>query len=113
MSFNEDGPKSRGRPRLRWKDVAEFTAISKISKIRELSGNLKNSLIFTKSQGIVSESGTASGIFRCNQGIFRDESALFVFEYDVWKHSPNLGWLWFPLSFNFLGKWLSLESLSL
>ena len=25
-----------------------FTAISKISKIRELSGNLKNSLIFTK-----------------------------------------------------------------
>ena len=38
---------------------AGFTGIS---KIRELSGNLKNSLIFTKSQGIVREFGTASGI---------------------------------------------------
>ena len=70
-----------------------FTAISKISKIRELSGNLKNSLIFTKNQGIVREYGTASGIFHCNQGIFRDKSAPFVFEDDTWKRCPNLGWL--------------------
>ena len=43
-----------------------FTAISKISKIRELSGNLKSSLIFTKNQGIVREFGTALGIYHCN-----------------------------------------------
>ena len=38
-------------------DIAGFTAICKISKIRELPGNLKNSLIFTKNQGIVREFG--------------------------------------------------------
>ena len=65
-------------------DIAEFTAICKISKIRELSGNLKNSLIFTKNQGIVREFGTASGIFHCNQGIFRDKSAPFVFKCGIW-----------------------------
>ena len=43
-----------------------FTAISKISKIRELSGNLKSSFIFTKNQGIVREFGTALGIYHCN-----------------------------------------------
>ena len=95
-----------------WSNIPGFTVISKISKIRELSGNLKNSLIFTKNQGIVREFGTASGIFHCNQGIFIDESALFVFEYDTWKCSPDLGWLWLPLSLNLYGKWLSFESLS-
>ena len=83
---------------------AGFTAISKIHKIRELWGNLKSSLIFTKNQGTVRESGTASGIFHCIQGIFREESAPFVFKCDTWKRSPNLGWLWFPLSLNILGK---------
>ena len=35
-----------------WSNILGFTAIK---KIRELSGNLKNSLIFTKNQGIVRE----------------------------------------------------------
>ena len=48
-----------------WSNILGFTAIK---KIRELSGNLKNSLIFTKNQGVVREFGTASGIFHCNQG---------------------------------------------
>ena len=58
-----------------------------LDKIRDLSGN----------------SGTVSGIFNCNQGIFRDEYArLFKFEYDICKCSPNLGWLWSPLFLNLL-----------
>ena len=85
-----------------------FTAISETSKIKELLGNLKNYLIFTKIQGIVREFGTASGVFHCNQGVFRDDSAPLVAKCDTWKHSPNLGWLWFPVSLNFLEKWLSL-----
>ena len=70
-----------------------FTVIGKISKTRKLSGNLINPLTFTKNQGIFRELGTASGIFHWNQGIFRDESAPFMFEYDTCKRSPNLGWL--------------------
>ena len=97
-------------PKFSRKLIPGFTVISKIRKIRELSGNLKNSLIFTKNQGIVGEFGTASGIFHSDRGIFRDESAPFVVKCDTWKRSPNLGWLWFPFSSNFLEKWLYLES---